>query len=193
MSNITDCKEYDIPKTVIFNNDNLHIADKIVYAPIYMVMFLEKSNVAPLYIKRTFPDYKQKLIIRTAKNHTMKIRNPFKKKKKIELLLTDWEGADGCLATDRIAVDGMPVGYMYREEPADNYQGYDSGWRFFAGDEDDSYDMVKNSSVYKLNTICNFSPDIIPLLHAPYGTAYLRTKDGELKLYEEALPTEEDE
>ena len=45
----------------------------------------------------------------------MKIRNPFKKKKKIELLLTDWEGADGCLATDRIAVDGMPVGYMYRE------------------------------------------------------------------------------
>ncbi len=52
----------------------------------------------------------------------MKIRNPFKKKKKIELLLTDWEGADGCLATDRIAVDGMPVGYMYREEPADNYQ-----------------------------------------------------------------------
>ena len=115
----------------------------------------------------------------------MKIRNPFKKKKKIELLLTDWEGADGCLATDRIAVDGMPVGYMYREEPADNYQGYDSGWRFFAGDEDDSYDMVKNSSVYKLNTI--------PLLHAPYGTAYLRTKDGELKLYEEALPTEEDE
>ena len=33
-------------------------ADKIVYAPIYMVMFLEKSNVAPLYIKRTFPDYK---------------------------------------------------------------------------------------------------------------------------------------
>lgn len=170
-----------------------NIADKIVYAPIYMVMFLEKSNVAPLYIKRTFPDYKQKLIIRTAKNHTMKIRNPFKKKKKIELLLTDWEGADGCLATDRIAVDGMPVGYMYREEPADNYQGYDSGWRFFAGDEDDSYDMVKNSSVYKLNTICNFSPDIIPLLHAPYGTAYLRTKDGELKLYEEALPTEEDE
>lgn len=192
MSNITDCKEYDIPKTVIFNNDNLHIADKIVYAPIYMVMFLEKSNVAPLYIKRTFPGY-IKTNKRTAKNHTMKIRNPFKKKKKIELLLTDWEGADGCLATDRIAVDGMPVGYMYREEPADNYQGYDSGWRFFAGDEDDSYDMVKNSSVYKLNTICNFSPDIIPLLHAPYGTAYLRTKDGELKLYEEALPTEEDE
>lgn len=35
-----------------------NIADKIVYAPIYMVMFLEKSNVAPLYIKRTFPDYK---------------------------------------------------------------------------------------------------------------------------------------
>lgn len=141
----------------------------------------------------TFPGY-IKTNKRTAKNHTMKIRNPFKKKKKIELLLTDWEGADGCLATDRIAVDGMPVGYMYREEPAENYQGYDSGWRFLAGDEDDSYDMVNNNSVYKLNTICNFSPDIIPLLHSPYGAAYIRTKDGELKPCEEVFfPTEEEE
>ncbi len=33
----------------------------------------------------------------------------------IKLLLTDWDGADGCIATDRITVDGLPVGYMYRE------------------------------------------------------------------------------
>lgn len=34
----------------------------------------------------------------------------------------------GCLASDRITVDGMRVGYMYREEPD---QDVDSGWRFF--------------------------------------------------------------
>ena len=30
-----------------------------------------------------------------------------------EVLLNDWETSDGCIATDRITVDGLPVGYMY--------------------------------------------------------------------------------
>jgi hypothetical protein len=34
----------------------------------------------------------------------------------------------GFCATDKITVDGMNVGYMYREEPEDKM---DSGWRFF--------------------------------------------------------------
>jgi hypothetical protein len=34
----------------------------------------------------------------------------------------------GCIATDKITVDGLKVGYMYREETDD---GLDSGWRFF--------------------------------------------------------------
>lgn len=32
-----------------------------------------------------------------------------------------------CLASDKITVDGLPVGYMYREEPEEED---DSGWRF---------------------------------------------------------------
>ena len=32
--------------------------------------------------------------------------------------------------------------------------------------------------VYSLNTICNYDPDILPLLTAPYGTAYARGEDG---------------
>lgn len=35
----------------------------------------------------------------------------------IKDILTDWDGADGCFATDRITVDGCKVGYCYREEP----------------------------------------------------------------------------
>ena len=51
LSNIMDCKEYDLSEAVVFCNDNLRVEGKLVYAPIYMVMFLEKSNVAPTYYK----------------------------------------------------------------------------------------------------------------------------------------------
>ncbi len=46
-----DCKEYDLQQAVVFNNDNLRVAGKIVYAPVYMAMFLEKENTAPAYYK----------------------------------------------------------------------------------------------------------------------------------------------
>lgn len=51
LSNIMDCGEYDLPQAIVFNNDNLQVVGKIVYAPIYMVMFLEKNNIAPSYYK----------------------------------------------------------------------------------------------------------------------------------------------
>ncbi len=51
LSNIMDCREYDLPEAVVFNNDNLKVNGKIIYTPIYMVMFLEKSNVAPTHYK----------------------------------------------------------------------------------------------------------------------------------------------
>lgn len=117
-----------------------------------------------------------------------KKKNKMKKEKKffipannIKDLLTDWNEAGGCFASDRITVDGLPVGYMYREIPDGEspFGEYDSGWRFFAGDEDDEYaNNPVNLDIYSLNTICNYSPDIIPLLHAPYGTAYGRDENG---------------
>lgn len=86
-------------------------------------------------------------------------------------LLRDWQGPAGCIATDAITVEGRPVGYMVREEPAPNMP--DSGWRFFAGDETEDYlNTPENNDVYSLNTLCNYSPDILPLLSAPIGTAY---------------------
>ncbi len=70
---------------------------------------------------------------------------------------------------------------MYREKPKEGnpFEGYDSGWRFTAGDESDKYmQTVENSGIYKLNTICQYDPDIVPLLRAPYGTAYIRDENG---------------
>jgi hypothetical protein len=81
-------------------------------------------------------------------------------------------GRGGCLATDRITVDGRGVGYMYRETPNNNL---DSGWRFFAGDEDDSYmAVIENHNIYDVNTIANYSPSIVPYLDAPAGSAFYR-------------------
>lgn len=51
LSNILDCREYDLPEAVVFTNDNLKVDGKVIYAPIYMVMFLEKTNEAPVHYK----------------------------------------------------------------------------------------------------------------------------------------------
>lgn len=70
----------------------------------------------------------------------------------IKDLLTDWNEAGGCFASDRITVDGLPVGYMYREIPDGEspFGEYDSGWRFFAGDEDDEYaNNPENLDIYR--------------------------------------------
>ena len=105
------------------------------------------------------------------------------KAEEMKIILDTWSGAEGCLATDRILVDGKKVGYMYREEPDRNHD-WDSGWRFTAGDESQEYmDDPENADIYALNTICNYDPEITELLDAPFGTAYVRV-DGQLVLEE---------
>lgn len=90
----------------------------------------------------------------------------------------------GCLATDRITVDGCKVGFMYREKTSEDYP--DTGWRFFAGDESEEYVADSNNTeVYKLNTICNYDPDIIPFLNSDYGAAYYRNEQGKFQLDKE--------
>lgn len=101
-------------------------------------------------------------------------------------LLRDWQGPDGCLATDHITVLGMPVGWCYREEPDGKFP--DSGWRFFSGQEDDNYvNDLEHTDAYSLNTICNYDPDILPLLSAPWGSAFARGADG--KFHAEPFPS----
>ena len=85
------------------------------------------------------------------------------------------DGPQGCFATNRITVDGEKIGYMYREEPDLDSDFPDSGWRFFAGDENEEYtDNPDNINVFSLNTICNYDSAIIPYLNAPYGSCFVR-------------------
>lgn len=106
-------------------------------------------------------------------------------------LLPDWEGADGCIATNRITVEGYKVGYCYRENPDG---GWDSGWRFTAGDESEAYmDDPNNAGIYKLNTICNDDPDIIPLLNTPAPCAFERDENGVFQQIKNWKPDEDEE
>ena len=109
----------------------------------------------------------------------------------VKPLLSDWKGADGCIATNRITVEGRKVGYCYREEPDG---GWDSGWRFTAGDESDEYmDDPNNAGIYKLNTICNDDPYIIPLLNTPAPCAFERDENGVFQQIKDWKPDEDEE
>ena len=118
-------------------------------------------------------------------------RNYHVKAEDVKHLLPDWEGADGCIATNRITVEGCKVGYCYREEPDG---GWDSGWRFTAGDESEAYmDDPNNAGIYKLNTICNDDPDIIPLLNTPAPCAFELDENGVFQQIKDWKPDEDEE
>lgn len=47
LSNIMDCDEYNLPEALVLNNDNLTVDGHIIYVPVYMVMCLERMDIAP--------------------------------------------------------------------------------------------------------------------------------------------------
>jgi hypothetical protein len=85
-------------------------------------------------------------------------------------------GLGGCIASDRITVEGFPVRFMYREQPT---RPDDSGWNFFSGiNEDDEYmNNPDNFAVYDVNTIANYDPTILPFVDSPVGSVFERLED----------------
>ncbi len=84
-------------------------------------------------------------------------------------------GHGGCIASDKITVEGRPVGFMYREAPRNDI---DSGWCFFSGEESDAYMQdAGNFAIYDVNTIANYDPSIVPYLGSPIGSAFERPPD----------------
>lgn len=81
-----------------------------------------------------------------------------------------------CFATKKITVEGLNVGYMYREAPEDEL---DSGWRFFSGTETQDYvDNPINVQIYDVNTIVNYDKSIIPYLNSPIGSEYKKKEES---------------
>jgi hypothetical protein len=80
----------------------------------------------------------------------------------------------GCMATDKITVDGELVDFMYRDTPDVKD---DSGWRFLSGTESQEYaDNADNWAIYDVNTIANYDLSIINYLNSPIGTELERIK-----------------
>ena len=51
LANIFECGAYHLTDAVVFNNDNLKVDGKILYAPVYMIMFVQKKDIAPDFYK----------------------------------------------------------------------------------------------------------------------------------------------
>jgi hypothetical protein len=80
----------------------------------------------------------------------------------------------GSLATDKIMVDGLPIGRMQREQPINEK---DNGWIFTAGDEDEFYlNDINNWGTYSVNSIANLDRAVIPYLRLPIGTKLIRVQ-----------------
>ena len=103
-------------------------------------------------------------------------KNCLIQKHQLRPLLAGWDGPTGCLATDRILVDGAPVGYCYREAPCGDW---DSGWRFTAGDESDEYmQNPRHSDIYTLNCVANYDSGILPILATEAPCAFALGEAG---------------
>ena len=63
-----------------------------------------------------------------------------------------------CLVTNKITVEGMKVGFMYREEP----------------DDEDDMDDPENMMMVDLNVVANYDRAIIPILKKPVGSEWER-------------------
>lgn len=88
-----------------------------------------------------------------------------------------------CYVDVCVIEDGVPIGYLYREEPDlagsdDKYP--DSGWRIRGRESDDpadSYDKRKIAYV-ALGAVLNTDDSVLPLLDAPVDSAFLRDFDS---------------
>jgi hypothetical protein len=76
------------------------------------------------------------------------------------------------LVSRRVAGDGHPVCWLYREEPDNDH---DSGWRVFAGDEDEDYlDDIDNCEVVPLRDLVDRDGVMEEVLRAPVFSAFER-------------------
>lgn len=102
------------------------------------------------------------------------MKNEFKIKSADIKKIVDIKGS--CIASNKITIDGKKINYMYREEAVNDI---DSGWRFFAGDEDEEYTSNPNNfNIFEINTICNYDETIIPYLEYPINSAFIKDKNN---------------
>ncbi|MBR1773545.1 MAG: DUF2185 domain-containing protein [Eubacterium sp.] len=84
-----------------------------------------------------------------------------------------------CVVSKKITREGWKVGFMLREEL---YDDEDSGWQFFAGDEDDEYlNNVEHVELCKVYSIAGIDPAVINHIDSPVGTRLIRKSPEEFE------------
>ncbi len=84
-----------------------------------------------------------------------------------------------CVVSKKVTRDGWKVGFMLREEPHDDE---DSGWQFFAGDEDDEYiNDVEHVELCKVYSIAGIDPAVIKHIDSPVGARLIRKSSDEFE------------
>ena len=87
---------------------------------------------------------------------------------------------NGCIASKKIFDGNYKIGYMKREFPSGEYP--DSGWRFFVGDEDETYtNNPDNMKIYSLESIIKHDEDIEKYLNSPNESEFIRINDNEFE------------
>lgn len=88
-----------------------------------------------------------------------------------------------CFVDECVVEGGVPVGFLYREEPdleGSDEKYPDSGWRIRgreSGDPADAPDKRKIAYV-ALGAVLNADDSILPLLDAPIGSAFVRDPES---------------
>jgi hypothetical protein len=105
-----------------------------------------------------------------------------------------WFGqfAKMAFVSKRIIEDHEPVRWLYREEP-DNAD--DSGWRIYAGDEDQEYcDQADNVLIVPLRELIQVERQLEQVFRAPVGSAFERPDGGEkFRQVDDWEPPDEDD
>lgn len=79
----------------------------------------------------------------------------------------------------KILDEGYKVGYMLRDEAADDK---DSGWQFLAGNEDDEYmKNHKNIAIMSVKEVCDLDYDVFDYLLSPVGSRFIRISSSEFE------------
>ncbi|MBQ4486756.1 MAG: DUF2185 domain-containing protein [Oscillospiraceae bacterium] len=84
-----------------------------------------------------------------------------------------------CVVSKKVTREGWKVGFMLREDPADDE---DSGWQLFAGDEDDEYtNNIDNVELCPLYSITGIDPALMGYIESPAGTSLVRVSSDKFE------------
>ena len=79
----------------------------------------------------------------------------------------------------KITQEGWKVGYMLRDDPEEDD---DSGWQFFAGDEDDDYSNdPDNVEMIPVAAVVELDPVVMNYLGSPVGASFVRVSSDEFE------------